>query len=142
MGAADISSDLAGLNMDVDTDGGIIAEISSRHGHSAQPQSKQVVAVLQAVLDVLQAEGMPRTPTTMFAATMSAMDKPETQASAQVGAHTRCRHSRRPHPSRMQSPHAADLGKRALKHARCRSVIYAGLRRHVHGAGLHPGPGA
>lgn len=96
MVAADIEHDLAGLSMDIDTDGGIVAEINSRHGRSAQPQSKQVVAVLQAVLEVLQAEGMPRTPTTMFAATMSAMDKPETQASAQVGPTTCCRHAAPP----------------------------------------------
>ena len=80
-----VANGMAVLNMmDADTDGGVVDELSSRHGSSAQPQSKQVMAVLQAVLDVLQAEGMPCTPTTMFAAVMSALDKEETQASAQV----------------------------------------------------------
>jgi hypothetical protein len=69
-----------------DHDGGVVAELTSRHGRSQQSSSRQVLAVLEAILAVLQAEGMPRTPTTMFAAIMSALDKQETQASSQVGA--------------------------------------------------------
>lgn len=65
-------------------DGGIENEIMSRHGHSAQPESQQLVAVLQALQEVIAAEGLPATPTSYFAAAMSALEKPETRSSAQV----------------------------------------------------------
>ena len=65
-------------------DGGVVGEVYGRHGHSAQPESQQVLAVMQAVLDVIRAESMPVTPTTMFAAIMSALEKPEAQAAPQV----------------------------------------------------------
>jgi ribosomal RNA-processing protein 12 len=62
------------------------AEIKARHGHSAQPESLQLKAILQAVTEVIQAQGMEVTPLTLFAATMSALEKPESLASPQVGA--------------------------------------------------------
>jgi ribosomal RNA-processing protein 12 len=67
-------------------DGGIVAELQSRHGHSAQPESQQVLAVLQAVLEVIGAQGMPATPTSIFAALMSALERPDAQQSAVVSA--------------------------------------------------------
>jgi ribosomal RNA-processing protein 12 len=81
---ADIAKGLASLQMDGSSDGGIISEVKSRHGHSAQPESQQVMAVLQAVLEVIQAEGMSATPTTIFAALMSALDRPDAQNSTEV----------------------------------------------------------
>ena len=45
---------------------------------------RQVCAVLQAVLDVVAAQGMQPTPTAIFAAVMSSLDRPQTQASAEV----------------------------------------------------------
>ena len=63
---------------------GVAAEIYAKHRNSTQPESQQVCAVLGAVLEVVQAEGMQPTPTTLFAAVMSSLEKPETQASAQV----------------------------------------------------------
>jgi ribosomal RNA-processing protein 12 len=75
---------MTALNMEANADGGIVAEVQSRHGHSAQPESQQVVAVLRAVLEVIQAEAMSATPTTIFAAIMSVLEKPETQRAPQV----------------------------------------------------------
>jgi hypothetical protein len=73
------------LSMDTSSaDGGIVAEIRGRHGHSAQPESQQVLAVLQAVLEVIAAEGMTATPTTIFAALMSALERPDAQSSPAV----------------------------------------------------------
>lgn len=69
----------------VTTDGGITQELLQRHGRSPQPESRQLVAVLQAVTDVILAEGLALTPAALFAATMAALDRPETQASPEVG---------------------------------------------------------
>ena len=44
----------------------------------------QVCAVLQAVLDVVASQGLQPTPTVIFAAVMSSLDRPATQASAEV----------------------------------------------------------
>lgn len=63
---------------------GVAAEIYAKHRNSTQPESQQVCAVLGAVLEVVQAEDLQPTPTTLFAALMSSLEKPETQASAQV----------------------------------------------------------
>lgn len=43
-----------------------------------------MVAVLQALKEVVAGEGLTVTPTSLFAAVMSALEKSETQASAQV----------------------------------------------------------
>lgn len=66
-------------------EGGILTELRARHGHSRQPESQQVLAVLQAVVEVVTAEGMnPSDPTTLFAAVMSALERPDTRTSPQV----------------------------------------------------------
>lgn len=67
-----------------DADGGVAAEVAMRFGRSGQPDSQQVVAVLKAVTDVIRAEGLPVSPTSYFAAIMSALEKPDTQASQQA----------------------------------------------------------
>ncbi|EFJ51860.1 hypothetical protein VOLCADRAFT_87463 [Volvox carteri f. nagariensis] len=67
-----------------DADGGVAAEVTQRYGRSAQPESQQVVAVLQAVTDVIRNEGLPLSPTSYFAAIMSALEQPSTQGSHQV----------------------------------------------------------
>ena len=64
--------------------GGVVGEIYAKHRNSTQPESQQVCAVLGAVLEVVQAEGLQPTPTALFAALMSSLEKPETQASSQV----------------------------------------------------------
>lgn len=69
------------------TEGGsLVAEITSRHGKSTQPESKQMMAVLRALIDVIKAEGLPVSPASLFAACMSAMQRIETLESPQVGA--------------------------------------------------------
>lgn len=69
----------------IEMDEGVVAELRARHGHSQQPESQQVIAVLQAVVEVVTAEGMnPSEPTTLFAAVMSALERPDTRASPQV----------------------------------------------------------
>ena len=65
-------------------DGGILSEIMTKHGRSAQPESQQLVAVTRAVCEVVAAEKLQVTPTSLFAATMSALERPETQAAPQV----------------------------------------------------------
>ena len=65
-------------------DGGVAGELYDRHKRSSQPESRQVCAVLGAVLEVVSAAGMQPTPTTLFGAVMSSLDKTETQESAEV----------------------------------------------------------
>ena len=63
---------------------GVAAELLAKHGRSQQPESQQLCLILHAVLEVLQGEGMEPTPTALFAAIMSSLEKPETQASSQA----------------------------------------------------------
>lgn len=65
--------------------GSVADEVVSRYGASQQAASQQVVAVLRAVEEVVQAQGLALTPTSYFAAIMSALDKPETTQSGEVG---------------------------------------------------------
>jgi hypothetical protein len=65
--------------------GGIAGEIAARHGHSAQPESRQVMAVLGALVDAIAVEGLVPSPTSFFAAGFAALEKPETRSSPQVG---------------------------------------------------------
>lgn len=66
-------------------DGGVAAEILAKHIRSQQPESQQICVILSAILEVLTAEGMDPSSTALFAATMSSLEKRETQSSAQVG---------------------------------------------------------
>lgn len=68
----------------MESDGGISSEILGRHGHSAQPESQQIVAVFHAVVEVIASEGMTVSPVSLFAAVMSSLDRPETQGSPNV----------------------------------------------------------
>lgn len=65
--------------------GSVADEVIARYGASEQAVSQQVVAVLRAVEEVVQAQGLQLTPTSYFAAIMSALDKPETSQSSEVG---------------------------------------------------------
>lgn len=66
------------------TGNSVAEEVLNRYGYSKQPQSQQVVAVLRAVEEVIQAQSLPLTPTSYFAAIMSALEKPETAKSVDV----------------------------------------------------------
>lgn len=63
----------------------LASEIFRRHGHSAQPHSQQLCAILSAVLEVLRAEGLQPSPTALYAALMSSLEKPETLNNSEVG---------------------------------------------------------
>lgn len=63
---------------------GVVTEIYAKHRNSTQPESQEVCAVLGAVLEVVQAEGLQPSPTALFAALMSSLEKPETKASIQA----------------------------------------------------------
>ncbi|GAB4822579.1 hypothetical protein N2152v2_009625 [Parachlorella kessleri] len=65
---------------------GLVASIFARHQKSPQPQSQQLCAILTAVLDVLRAEGLQATPTALYAALMSSLEKQETLQNSEVTA--------------------------------------------------------
>ncbi|GLI63541.1 hypothetical protein VaNZ11_006530 [Volvox africanus] len=67
-----------------DADGGVATEVAQRYGRSAQPESQQVVAVLRAITDVIRNEGLSPSPSSYFAAIMSALEQPSTQGSQQA----------------------------------------------------------
>ena len=63
---------------------GLATELLAKHGNSTQPSSQTLCAVVGATLDVLQAEGLAPTPPALFAAVMSALEKPEGSATAEA----------------------------------------------------------
>ncbi len=70
----------------------LLDELLAKHQNSAQPESRQLVAVAGAVAEVLAAEGMQPTPTALFAAAMSSLERTEAQGSPEA------RHSAWPAP--------------------------------------------
>jgi hypothetical protein len=70
----------------------LLDELLAKHQNSAQPESRQLVAVAGAVAEVLAAEGMQPTPTALFAAAMSSLERTEAQGSPEA------RHSAWPGP--------------------------------------------
>jgi hypothetical protein len=70
----------------------LLDELLAKHQNSAQPESRQLVAVAGAVAEVLAAEGMQPTPTALFAAAMSSLERTEAQGSPEA------RHSAWPDP--------------------------------------------
>jgi ribosomal RNA-processing protein 12 len=68
-------------------DGDPVAELWDRHCRSRQPESKATCAVLEAVADILQQEGIAPSPTAVFAATMSSLERADASIPAeQTGA--------------------------------------------------------
>ncbi|EFN50547.1 hypothetical protein CHLNCDRAFT_137227, partial [Chlorella variabilis] len=59
-------------------------EIYTKFAGKTQPESRQLVAILAAVQEVVRAQGLEVTPTAMFAALMASLEKPETLASGEV----------------------------------------------------------
>jgi hypothetical protein len=68
-----------------DKTGSLINEILAKHARSPQPESRKLCAILQAVVEVLQMQGLQPTPTSLFAAIMSSLETEETRSSAEVG---------------------------------------------------------
>ena len=62
----------------------LLDELLAKHQNSAQPESRQLVAVAGAVAEVLAAEGMQPTPTALFAAAMSSLERTEAQGSPEA----------------------------------------------------------
>lgn len=75
----------AGMQAGGAPESGLVAEIYARHLNSRQSSSKQLCAILTAVLEVLKAEALQPTPTALFAALMSSLEKPSTRANLEVG---------------------------------------------------------
>ena len=68
-------------------EGDPVAELWDRHCRSRQPESKATCAVLEAVADILQQEGIAPSPTAVFAATMSSLERADASIPAeQTGA--------------------------------------------------------
>ncbi|PRW60392.1 ARM repeat superfamily [Chlorella sorokiniana] len=59
-------------------------EIYRKYAGKTQPESRQLVAILGAVQEVVRGQGLEVTPTAMFAALMASLEKPETLASSEV----------------------------------------------------------
>lgn len=55
-------------------DGGVGAELMQKHARSSQNESKEILAVYQAVTEVICAENMSVTPVSLFAAVMSSLE--------------------------------------------------------------------
>ncbi|KAF5829827.1 hypothetical protein DUNSADRAFT_15445 [Dunaliella salina] len=71
----------AGFLRLAEADPGLCAARLPRAFHALTPQ---LVAVLAALTEVIHAQGLPLTPTSFFAATMSALEKPDTRNSSLV----------------------------------------------------------
>jgi ribosomal RNA-processing protein 12 len=70
-----------------ETDGpSVVDEIFARHRNSTQPESQQLRLILTSVLEVISAEGLQPTPTALFAAVMSSLQRPETISNPEVTA--------------------------------------------------------
>ena len=64
-------------------EGDPVAELWDRHSRSRQPESKATCAVLEAVADILQQEGIAPSPTAVFVAVMSSMERADDSTSAE-----------------------------------------------------------
>lgn len=61
-----------------------VDEILTRHGRSTQPESRQLVAILGAVCEVIKQEGLSPSPAAVYGATMNALESPGTRSSAEI----------------------------------------------------------
>ena len=57
------------------TGGGVAGEILAKHSRSQQPESVQLCAAVTAILDVVAAQSLQPTPTVLFAAVMSSLER-------------------------------------------------------------------
>ncbi|KAK3283791.1 hypothetical protein CYMTET_8532 [Cymbomonas tetramitiformis] len=75
------------VNDDLQVDlssGNIITQLLSKHTNASQPESQQVVAVLRALQEVLESQGMNPSPTAVFAAIMTPLSQPEVHKRSSV----------------------------------------------------------
>jgi ribosomal RNA-processing protein 12 len=59
-----------------------VAELYAKHRRSPQPESQAVTAVLEAVAEILRQEHIPPSPTAVFAAVMSSLERAAGDAGA------------------------------------------------------------
>ena len=64
---------------------GLAQELLQKHSNSTQESSQTLCAVLKATLEVLQGEGLEPTPSALFAAVMSSLERPQAHSSPEVG---------------------------------------------------------
>jgi hypothetical protein len=86
----------------------IIDEILGKHSRSAQPESQHLVAVTLAIKEVVLSEKLEVTPTSLFAAAMSALEQPATQSTPQVVRHLTACHLP-PRPSQTCPPSTSGM---------------------------------
>lgn len=65
---------------------GIVAEIIQRHHASQGPDSRALVSVVEAIRDVIQAQGMTVTPVSLFAAATASLTTATSDADMQASA--------------------------------------------------------
>ena len=63
-----------------------VAELYERNLTSSSAESKHVTAVLEAVADILRQEGIKPSPTAVFAASLSSLERANTEASPETSA--------------------------------------------------------
>ena len=66
-------------------DRSLVLELQGKFKNNQQAETQQMLAVLGACGAVLASAGLPDSPTALFAASMSSLEKPEIQASPEVG---------------------------------------------------------
>ena len=78
----------------------VAAFLYGKHRHSTSAESRQVCAVLDAVLASIQEQELRATPVAVFAAVLSSLQHEQLRESAEVRTRTRTRASFSPHPWR------------------------------------------
>ena len=63
---------------------GLAQELLQKHSNSTQESSQTLCAVLRATLEVLQGEGLEPTPSALFAAVMTSLERPQGHSSPEV----------------------------------------------------------
>ncbi len=64
--------------------GGFVQSVLANHQNKPAPESQHLVATVLAVCEVLEAQGLQTTPTALFAATLSALEKIDATSSPEV----------------------------------------------------------
>ena len=73
-------------SLPVPVSGGLVAELQNKFSNNKQAETQQMLAVLKACATVLASAGLPESPTAIFAASMSSLERLEVQTSPEAGA--------------------------------------------------------
>ena len=63
---------------------GLAQVLLQKHSNSTQESSQTLCAVVRATLEVLQGEGLEATPSALFAAVMSSLERPQGHSSPEA----------------------------------------------------------